>query len=126
MHPFLTRLPKNTSNEDLLILYALFKQATVGDCNTEASACSILKGGGAALGRSHRGSLQRPGMLDPKGRAKWDAWNAQKGKSKDQAMEEYIMKVGGLPCRGLQAWSGDTWFPAPAQVDQLKEKYGVA
>jgi len=73
------KLPKNTSNEDLLILYGLFKQATIGDCNTD-----------------------RPGLLDPKGKAKWDAWNALKGMTKEQAMEEYIMKV-----------------------EQLKEKYGV-
>ena len=27
-------LPDKTSNDDKLILYGLFKQATVGDCNT--------------------------------------------------------------------------------------------
>jgi len=63
-------LPSNVSNEDKLALYGLFKQATVGDCN-----------------------IDKPGIFDPTGRAKWDAWNAQKGKSQDQAMEEYIMKV---------------------------------
>lgn len=36
-------LPDNTSNEDKLQLYALFKQATVGDVNTD-----------------------RPGIFDPK------------------------------------------------------------
>ena len=25
--------------------------------------------------------IARPGLLDPKGKAKWDAWSANKGKS---------------------------------------------
>ncbi|KAK2579987.1 hypothetical protein KPH14_012246 [Odynerus spinipes] len=61
------------SDTDLLELYALFKQATVGDCNTE-----------------------RPGMLDFKGKAKWDAWNSKKGLSQDAAKEQYIAKATSL------------------------------
>ncbi|KAK9806361.1 hypothetical protein WJX72_011425 [[Myrmecia] bisecta] len=61
-------LPDSTSNADKLILYGLFKQANVGDCNTS-----------------------KPGVFDQKGRAKWDAWDKLKGKDKDTAMEEYIM-----------------------------------
>jgi diazepam-binding inhibitor (GABA receptor modulating acyl-CoA-binding protein) len=30
-------LPKGVTNEDMLRLYALYKQATVGDCDTGAS-----------------------------------------------------------------------------------------
>lgn len=56
-----------------LDLYAYFKQATVGDC-----------------------SGSRPGMFDPKGRAKFDAWEKVKGKSKDDAMQAYIDKVKSL------------------------------
>merc|ERR1719172_401594 len=41
------------------------------------------------------------GLLDPKGKAKWDAWDSNKGKSKETAMEEYICKVG--PCRSEAA-----------------------
>ena len=41
---------KNLSNDQLLKLYGLYKQATVGDCNTE-----------------------KPGMLDLKGKSKEDA-----------------------------------------------------
>lgn len=67
------KLPKGTSQADQLILYGLFKQANVGDCNTS-----------------------RPGLLDPKGKAKWDAWDSNKGKSKETAMEEYICKVESL------------------------------
>ena len=52
-------LSGNPSDEEKLKVYSLFKQATVGDCNTA-----------------------RPGMLDFTGKAKWDAWNARKGTSK--------------------------------------------
>jgi diazepam-binding inhibitor (GABA receptor modulator, acyl-CoA-binding protein) len=54
-------------NDVMLDLYALYKQATVGDVN---------------------GS--RPGMLDVKGRAKYDAWSKRKGLTKDAAMQAYI------------------------------------
>ncbi|XP_055713800.1 acyl-CoA-binding protein isoform X2 [Phlebotomus papatasi] len=67
------KLKASPSNEDLLELYALFKQATVGDCNTA-----------------------RPGMLDLKGKAKWDSWNGKKGLSTDDAMKQYIEKVTSL------------------------------
>ena len=61
------------SNEDLLELYSLFKQATVGDV---------------------QGS--RPGMLDVKGRAKFDAWAKKKGTGKDAAMTSYVALVERL------------------------------
>jgi acyl-CoA-binding protein len=61
------------SNEDLLELYSLFKQATVGDV---------------------QGS--RPGMLDFKGRAKFDAWAKKKGTGKDAAMTSYVALVERL------------------------------
>ena len=48
-------------------VYALYKQATVGDINTE-----------------------RPGMFDMKGKAKWDAWNSKKGMSQDEAKQNYV------------------------------------
>jgi len=59
--------------DQLLTLYALFKQATVGDVT------------GA-----------RPGMLDFKGRAKYDAWSAKCGTSKATAMQEYVGLVQRL------------------------------
>jgi carboxylesterase len=55
----------------LLELYALYKQATVGD----------------VVG-------SRPGMMDLKGRGKFDAWAKRKGTSKDSAMQAYIDLVG--------------------------------
>ena len=58
------------ADEKKLDIYALFKQGTVGDCNTD-----------------------RPGMLDFKGKAKWDAWNAKKGMSQDDAKAAYVELV---------------------------------
>ncbi|KAL5231323.1 hypothetical protein ABZP36_030099 [Zizania latifolia] len=66
-------LPENTSNESKLILYGLYKQATVGDVNTS-----------------------RPGIFNQRDRAKWDAWKAVEGKSKEEAMSDYITKVKQL------------------------------
>ncbi|KAI6706836.1 hypothetical protein NL676_009798 [Syzygium grande] len=66
-------LPESTTNENKLILYGLFKQATVGPVNT-----------------------RRPGMFNMRDRAKWDAWKAAGGKSKDEAMSGYITKVKQL------------------------------
>ncbi|KAL2084172.1 hypothetical protein ACEWY4_019690 [Coilia grayii] len=55
------------TDQELLDLYGLYKQATVGDVNTD-----------------------RPGMLDMKGKAKWDAWESRKGLSKEEAMDKYV------------------------------------
>ncbi|ENN70458.1 putative acyl-CoA-binding protein [Dendroctonus ponderosae] len=66
-------LKSKPTDNDLLELYALFKQGTVGDVNTS-----------------------RPGMLDLKGKAKWDAWNGKKGVSQTEAKEQYIVKVQSL------------------------------
>ena len=35
-------------------------------------------------------TLGKPGFLDFRAKAKWDAWNTQKGKTKEQAMQDYI------------------------------------
>jgi len=66
-------LAKRPSNEDMLFLYAHFKQASEGD----------VKG-------------DRPGMLDMVGRAKYDAWAKLKGTGKDAAMQKYVDKVAAL------------------------------
>lgn len=66
-------LSTTPSNDELLELYALFKQATAGDV-----------------------SGSRPGMIDFKGRAKFDAWTKKKGTSKDQAMTAYVALVDRL------------------------------
>jgi acyl-CoA-binding protein len=66
-------LTKRPSNEELLALYALYKQATEGD----------VKG-------------SRPGMLDLKGRAKYDAWAKQKGRNTQEVQREYVKLVESL------------------------------
>lgn len=38
----------------------------------------------------------KPGMLDLKGKAKWNAWNDKKGVSQDQAKEDYIKMANQL------------------------------
>ncbi len=67
------KLSKAPSTDDLLELYALYKQATAGDV-----------------------SGSRPGMLDMKGRAKYDAWAKKKATSKDDAMTKYVAFVDRL------------------------------
>lgn len=59
--------PVKVSQADQLKVYSLYKQATVGDINT-----------------------QRPGIFDQVGRWKWDAWNKLKGTSADDAKKQYV------------------------------------
>jgi diazepam-binding inhibitor (GABA receptor modulating acyl-CoA-binding protein) len=69
----INQLPKTPSNDRLLELYALYKQATAGDV-----------------------SGSRPGMLDPRGRAKFDAWSGHKGMSQEAARTAYVELVKRL------------------------------
>lgn len=63
--------PKDhVTNEEKLHAYSLYKQATVGDV---------------------QGS--QPWAVQLEARAKWDAWNANKGMSKEDAMKAYIDHV---------------------------------
>lgn len=64
---------KPLNNDQKLQLYGLFKQATEGD----------VKG-------------SQPWAAQMTARAKWDAWNALKGKTKDAAMGEYVDLVNKL------------------------------
>ena len=66
-------LTSRPSNEQLLELYALYKQGTEGDV-----------------------AGSRPGMFDLKGRAKYDAWAGKKGLGKDKAQEAYCALVDKL------------------------------
>lgn len=66
----LTRRP---GNDELLQLYALYKQATEGDVTGE-----------------------RPGGFDFKAIAKFDAWAELKGKKQEEATKEYIGLVEKL------------------------------
>jgi acyl-CoA-binding protein len=66
-------LDERPDDKDLLELYALYKQATVGDVTGT-----------------------RPGAFDFKNRAKYDAWAKRKGTSKDDAMKAYVALVARL------------------------------
>ncbi len=66
-------LTQRPDNATLLKLYALYKQATVG--NVEGT---------------------RPGFSDMVGRAKWDAWNELQGLAAEAAMQQYIDLVDSL------------------------------
>jgi len=61
------------SNEQLLQMYGLYKQATMGDCTTS-----------------------QPSAFAPKKRYKWDAWTKQKGVTSDEAKEKYVALVASL------------------------------
>jgi carboxylesterase len=69
-------LPATPSTDELLELYALYKQGSVGDV-----------------------SGSRPGMIDFRGRAKYDAWAARRGMSRDEAMEAYVSTVDRLAAK---------------------------
>lgn len=64
---------KKITNDEKLALYGLYKQATVGD-NTTA----------------------QPWAVQLEAKAKWGAWNDNKGKSKETAEAEYIALVKNL------------------------------
>jgi len=67
------QLPEKPDNMTLLKIYALYKQATAGDVEGK-----------------------RPGFTDMVGRAKYDAWEGLKGKSSEEAMQEYIDLIESL------------------------------
>jgi acyl-CoA-binding protein len=66
-------LTSRPSNEALLSLYALYKQATEGDV-----------------------SGSRPGFADLAGRAKFDAWRKLKGTSSEEAQQKYLALVDSM------------------------------
>jgi diazepam-binding inhibitor (GABA receptor modulator, acyl-CoA-binding protein) len=67
-------LSEKPSNDTLLQLYSLYKQASEGDVNVDAPS----------------------NPFDFVAKAKYEAWEAMKGKSKDIAMQEYIELVSKL------------------------------
>ena len=60
-------LKKRPSDDDMLRLYATYKQAMTGDVSGD-----------------------RPGSLDFVARAKYDAWARLKGTARDKAMKSYV------------------------------------
>lgn len=66
-------LASRPDNSTLLKLYSLYKQSTEGDVNTEP-----------------------PNAFDFVNKAKYNAWEELKGKSKETAMQEYVDLVESL------------------------------
>lgn len=58
---------EKVDNNTKLIFYKYYKQATLGDCNSEC-----------------------PNFFELSKRAQWDAWNNIKGTTKEDAMKMYI------------------------------------
>jgi len=67
-------LTTRPSNDDLLELYAAYKQATTGDAS----------------------DAKKPGRFDLVGKAKYDAWTELAGVSTDDAKHRYIATVQRL------------------------------
>ncbi|HZE84108.1 MAG TPA: acyl-CoA-binding protein [Puia sp.] len=67
-------LSNRPSNDSLLQLYSLYKQATAGDASPESTA----------------------NPFDFVAKAKYESWAALKGKSKESAMQEYVQLVDKL------------------------------
>jgi acyl-CoA-binding protein len=66
-------LLEKPSNVVMLELYALNKQATIGNINAE-----------------------KPAMFDFEGGAKYNAWNSKNGMTKEDAQQKYIDYVNSL------------------------------
>ncbi len=69
-------LTKSPGNDQLLKLYALYKQGSEGDVTGK-----------------------RPSAFNLKGRAKFDAWAGLKGTSQDDAQASYIKLVDELAAK---------------------------
>ncbi len=67
------KLPERPDDQTMLKIYALYKQATVGDVEGD-----------------------RPGMFDFVGGAKYDAWEKLQGKSSEQAKKDYVALIERL------------------------------
>lgn len=70
---YVKKLKKTPSDDELLDLYKYYKQATVGNINT-----------------------QQPSMLNVKARRKWTAWNSVKDLKQSHAEREYVTLVNSL------------------------------
>lgn len=66
-------LSQKPSNEVLLQIYALYKQATMGDV-----------------------SGKKPGMFDLVGKYKYEAWEKLKGTSQESAQAQYVELIDSL------------------------------
>ncbi len=65
-----SKLLGKIDDDTLLLLYSFYKQATIGDNNTE-----------------------KPSFFNFRASKKWEAWNSVKGLSKSMAQGQYIKHV---------------------------------
>ena len=70
---YIKNLPQDFSNEELLELYGLYKQATIGDNNTT-----------------------RPSIFNYRSLKKWQSWTSFKDITSDVAKTNYILLVQKL------------------------------
>lgn len=94
---FLTTHHDALMPDDLLGLYALYKQGTVGDCDTP-----------------------KPGIFNIQSRAKWNAWNDIKGTSVEQARIGYIDKITAHFPDWKQSTKEASWA-AVSRVQDVRE-----
>jgi acyl-CoA-binding protein len=112
------------NNDEMLELYALFKQAKFGDNDTRkhGSFCCIdaatweptatatvqlLTAGVVYL------SAAKPGLLDLKGKKKWESWNSKKGESTPR-FNQAELAAGGTAVRWLSLAVAACQFPEDA------------
>ncbi|CAD6185337.1 unnamed protein product [Caenorhabditis auriculariae] len=88
--------PLTTSNDQKLAFYSLFKQATVGDVNTE-----------------------RPGIFSLVERKKWDSWKEVEGTSKDEAKERYVKTLNDMFDKVAQELDVNAWLE---EIDPVIKK----
>lgn len=90
-------LARNHDNPDLkpvlLQFYGLYKQATVGDCDTK-----------------------RPGLFQLTAKAKWDAWNKLKGTSNGDSMSQYITLLTTTIPKWQESAKKDQWVSVSAHT----------
>jgi diazepam-binding inhibitor (GABA receptor modulating acyl-CoA-binding protein) len=70
-------LTSRPSNDDLLTLYALYKQATAGEAS----------------------GAKKPGRFDLVGKAKYEAWTKLAGTSAQDAKQQYVTTADRLLAR---------------------------
>lgn len=81
-------------NDKKLHFYGLFKQATIGDVN-----------------------IEKPGLFEFVGRAKYDAWHSFKGLGFREARNKYIESVEALNV-GWSRKGEYEYIPSPAEIKQ--------
>jgi len=70
---YVKKLKTTPNNDELGVLYGLYKQATVGDIN-----------------------IPKPGFFNFKDSKKWESWNKYKGMSTYDSEVKYIIAVNTL------------------------------